>query len=109
MEWAKDCLSGAVIVLRRNGTLYAVKSYGYPLAIAKKNNEVYLASEIGALEKAIGDFDIIFELKPYVIAKVNSNSKIRLIKIPNPPERQIYTHFSHYVNHRAWWFDWSYP
>jgi glucosamine--fructose-6-phosphate aminotransferase (isomerizing) len=91
-QLAVNDLSGAVIVLARNGIMYATKTGSWPLWIVKHKGEVYLASEKQAIASLGIPVDKAFEPKP-----------CQVVEVMGPSVRVYYKPKEERINLTGWW------
>jgi len=98
-ELTKNYLSGNIIVLTKDKKLYLAKSGYNDLHIAIAKNELYIASSLKAIRKALKSLDI----KKYKIKEIRNNTiveikklKIKFYKVRIPYKTVIKSWFKKY-------------
>jgi glucosamine--fructose-6-phosphate aminotransferase (isomerizing) len=76
-ELTKNYLSGNIIVLTKDGKLYLAKSGYNNLHLAIAKNEIYIASSLNAIRKALKSLDI----RKYKVKEIKNNTVVEIKKL----------------------------
>jgi len=110
-ELTVNYLLGSIVVLTKEGYLYASKSGHYPLFYALTEEEIY----IGSTQKALKALLNILSIKDYEIIEVKNNEAIEIkngyiehyiIELPKKSNKIPYYYNYNKVNNARDWKDW---
>lgn len=104
LELSENKLSGAIIVLRYDGTIYAIRTFSNPIHYAKIGNEVYIASTEDAIANVTENENDIYSLRAYQLLKVK-NGKIELIGEGKDEPKPISFLGAKWWKNNRWWYN----